>query len=273
MKQKKKILIVSQEMQPYLAVTQAAEIVNKLPQYLFEKGYEIRILMARFSDINDRRHRLHEVVRLSGINISIGDDDMPLIIKVASLPTSRLQVYFLENDDFFRRKGIFNNEQGKFFEDNAERMIFFCKGIFETVKKFGWPPDIIHCHGWFTSLVPMYARTTYKTDPIFSHSKIVTSIYNDKFEGTLNRNLQNKTVSKKLKAKDSEVLKEATHSQIMQTALQYSDGIITVSPEIVQNDPVLQEKLNNLNPKQLHTYHNFDNPQVFDEYINLYQKL
>ena len=154
--EKKKVLIVTQEMQPYTALSESAEIARKLPQDVQEKGVEIRVLMPRYGTINERRHRLHEVVRLSGMNIIVDDDDFPLIIKVASLPGARMQVYFLDNEDFFKRKSVFEDSQGKPFDDNADRMVFFCKGVIETVKKFGWPPDIIHCHGWMISLVPRY---------------------------------------------------------------------------------------------------------------------
>jgi len=150
---RKRILIITQEMKPYLVLSEMARITNHLPVHLLNQGMEIRVLMPRFGSINERRHRLHEVVRLSGMNIIIDDDDFPLIIKVASLPGARLQVYFLDNEDFFKRKYDFTDEHQKFYDDNAERMIFFCKGALETVKKWGWPPDIIHCHGWMTSLV------------------------------------------------------------------------------------------------------------------------
>jgi len=176
---KKKVLIITQEMQPYTALSEIAEIARQLPQYVQEKGMEIRVLMPRYGTINERRHRLHEVVRLSGMNIIVDEDDYPLIIKVASLPGARIQVYFLDNDDFFKRKSVFEDDKGNAFEDNEDRMIFFCKGVIETVKKFGWPPDIIHCHGWMTSLVPFYLKTAYKTEPLFQQSKVVYSIYGE----------------------------------------------------------------------------------------------
>ena len=144
---KKRVLFVTQEMNPYTALSQISEVVNRLPQVSNDKGFEIRVLMPRFGTINERRHRLHEVVRLSGMNIIVDDEDYPLIIKVASLPGARLQVYFLDNEEFFKRKFVFHDEDEKPFDDNMERMVFFCKGVLETVKKFGWPPDIIHCHG------------------------------------------------------------------------------------------------------------------------------
>ena len=174
---KKKVLIVTQEMKPYTALSEISEIARNLPQHIQENGMEIRILMPRFGTINERRHRLHEVVRLSGMNIIVNDDDYPLIIKVASVQGARMQVYFLDNEDFFKRKSVFADSEGKPFEDNPDRMIFFCKGVLETVKKFGWPPDIIHCHGWMTSLLPLYLKTAYKSEPLFNNAKIVYSAY------------------------------------------------------------------------------------------------
>ena len=140
--EKKRVLFVSSEMSPFLETSPLATIARMLPQALQEQENEIRILVPRFGVINERRNRLHEVVRLSGINISIDDNDNPLIIKVASIPNTKMQVYFLDNEDFFHRKAVFNDENGKFFEDNDERTIFFCKGVMETVKKLGWSQRI-----------------------------------------------------------------------------------------------------------------------------------
>ena len=161
---KKRVLFITQEMNPYTALGEISDFVRKLPQKTVEKGFEIRVLMPKFGSINERRHRLHEVVRLSGMNIIVDDEDYPLIIKVASLPGARLQVYFLDNEEFFKRKFIFHDKNEKIYEDNEDRMVFFCKGVLETVKKFGWAPDVIHCHGWMTSLVPKYIKTVYQND-------------------------------------------------------------------------------------------------------------
>lgn len=176
---KYRLLFVTQELQPYTTLSEISEIVSKLPKHAHDQGMEIRILMPRFGTINERRHRLHEVVRLSGMNIIVDDDDYPLIIKVASLPGSRMQVYFLDNEDFFKRKSIFEDSDGDLHEDNEDRMIFFCKGVIETVKKFGWPPNLIHCHGWMTALVPAYLKTAYKNEPIFDKSKVIYSMYDN----------------------------------------------------------------------------------------------
>jgi starch synthase len=179
---KKKVLIVTQEMEPYTVASEIAAMARKLPQHIQENGLEIRVLMPRFGSINERRHRLHEVVRLSGMNIIVDDDDYPLIIKVASLQEARMQVYFLDNDDFFRRKSIFVDDSGVPFDDNADRAVFFCKGVIETVKKFGWPPDVVHCLGPMTSLIPFYLKSAYKSDPLFLNTKVVYSVYNEALE-------------------------------------------------------------------------------------------
>src|SRR4051812_11166573 len=185
MSTKKRILFIAQEMSPYLELTDYANMINKMAIKSNESGLEVRVIMPRFGIINERRHRLHEVVRLSGINIVIEGDDYPLVIKVASLPNARLQVYFLDNEDFFKRKQVFADEAGKFFEDNGLRAVLFCKGALETVKKFGWPPDIIHCSGWMTGLIPMFLRSAYKKEPVFSHSKVVYTIGEQTFKEKL----------------------------------------------------------------------------------------
>lgn len=179
MAEKKRILIVTQEMKPYTNLSEMSGAANRFSQFLQENGMEVRILMPRFGTINERRHRLHEVVRLSGMNINVDDDDYPLIIKVASLPGTRMQVYFLDNEELFKRKHIFANEKGELFEDNLDRTIFFNKGVIETVKKFGWAPDVVHCHGWMTSLLPAYLKTQYKNEPIFQNASFVYTAYPD----------------------------------------------------------------------------------------------
>jgi len=223
---KKKDLIITQEMKPYTALSEISEIARKLPQYIQEKGMEIRVLMPRFGTINERRHRLHEVVRLSGMNIIVDDDDFPLIIKVASLPGARMQVYFLDNEDFFKRKSVFEDDQGKSFEDNADRMIFFCKGAIETVKKFGWAPDIVHCHGWMTSLVPLYLKTAYKNEPIFQNSKVVYSIYDNSLEDSFKGEFVDKASINNLEADDLSAYLNGDGITLHNGACAFSDAII-----------------------------------------------
>lgn len=181
--EKYKILYVTTEIDPFLKITDAADLIRILPQKLQEMGHEIRILMPKFGVINERRNRLHEVVRLSGINIRVGDEEKPLTIKVASIPNAKLQVYFLDNEDYFQRKSVLRDpSNNSFYSDNDERAIFFCKGVIETVKKLGWQPDIIHCHDWMTSFIPLYLKTHYKDDPMFRNTKVVFTLYNNGFD-------------------------------------------------------------------------------------------
>ena len=223
---KTKILFITHEMSPFLEISKIAKITRQLPQAMQEKGFEIRILMPRFGSINERRNRLHEVIRLSGMNIVINDNDNPLIIKVASLPTARMQVYFLDNEEYFQRKSIFRDTKEKFHDDNDERMIFFCKGAIETVKKLGWQPDIIHCHGWMTSLVPAYIKKAYADEPMFANAKVVYSAYNDAFDKPFDKSFVNKAVINGVSATDLKAGKDATHSALNKLAIQYSDGVI-----------------------------------------------
>lgn len=230
---KKRVLIVTQEMKPYLAISEIADIARSLPQYVQDKGMEIRVLMPRFGNINERRNRLHEVVRLSGINIMIDDDDYPLIIKVASLPGARIQVYFLDNEDLFNRKAVFHDSNKKFFEDNAERMIFFCKGVLETVKKFGWAPDIIHCHGWLTSLIPLYVKTVYKGEPIFNNSKVVYSVYKNEFKEKLGENFTKKIpVNNSITKEQLKQFGKADYVSLNIGAIANSDAVVKGAPVI-----------------------------------------
>lgn len=224
---KKRVLIIANELSPYLEFTDFAQILNDLAVKTFDSGMEIRIIMPRFGTINERRHRLHEVVRLSGINIIIDKDDHPLIIKVASLPNARLQVYFMDNEDYFKRKRVFEDEKGKFFKDNTERTIFFCKSALETVKKFGWPPDVIHCHGWMTSLIPMYLKTAYKKEPVFNYSKVIYTAHNDQFKGSLENDfIQKATISADIKDKDLELYADADNTALTLGAAKHADVVI-----------------------------------------------
>ncbi len=232
MDEKKRVLLVTQELNPYILESAMADIARQQAGNLQSNNYEIRILMPRFGSINERRHRLHEVVRLSGINIIIEDDDYPLVIKVASLPGARMQVYFLDNEDFFKRQQTYWDKEGKLFEDNVDRMVFFCRGVIETVKKFGWAPHLVHCHGWMTSLVPMFLRTAYKNEPIFADSKLIMSIYKNEFEGSLPQNFNEKALINRVKAEDLTIFGEATNDQLNLGAMSYCDAVVLGSEEV-----------------------------------------
>src|SRR5687767_10595915 len=226
MSAKKRILFIANEMSPYLELTEFSEIVNKLAIKANDNNFEVRCIMPRFGTINERRHRLHEVVRLSGINVSIDNEDFPLQIKVASLPNARLQVYFLDNEDLFKRKLVFTDEKDKWFDDNTLRTVFFCKGALETVKKFGWPPDIIHCSGWMTGLIPFYLKTVYKKEPVFAHSKVVFTVGQTTFEESLGADFVSKAmIHASLKEKELDIFKDATNKALLRGGAHFADAI------------------------------------------------
>ncbi len=254
--EKKRLLLITQEMAPFTEGNEISDVVGKLPKMLFDAGFELRILMPRYGVVNERRHRLHEVVRLSGMNIIIDDDDYPLIIKVASLPGSRLQVYFLDNEDFFKRKSVFDDENGQAFEDNPDRAAFFCKGAIETVKKFGWSPDFVLCEGFLTSLLPLYLRTAYKTEPIFANSQIIYSLYDTPHERMGGDRLLQKGAINNLTKKDLAPFQDGDEVSMHKGAAHYADVLIVGSETIdssvdylsvAQNKPVLQWK----NPEEM----------------------
>lgn len=233
MSEKLRILYVTTEIDPFLKITTAAEIIRLLPQKLQEKGHEIRILMPKFGVINERRNRLHEVVRLSGINIRVGEEEKPLTIKVASIPNAKLQVYFLDNEDYFQRKSVLTDpENNAFYEDNDERAIFFCKGVIETVKKLGWQPDIIHCHDWMTSFIPLYLRTHYADDPMFKNTKTVFTLYNNGFEGPLSEDYLQKTNIDNLSPQSTSGFSEASYAGVCKGAIALSDVATKGAAEI-----------------------------------------
>lgn len=252
-----------------MELTDYAAMVNKMAIKSNEAGLEVRVIMPRFGVINERRHRLHEVVRLSGINIVIDNDDYPLIIKVASLPSARLQVYFLDNEDYFKRKSVFTDDDEQFFDDNAARAVFFCKGALETVKKFGWPPDVIHCSGWMTSLIPMYLKTAYKKEPVFSHSKIVYSLEPNSFKEKLGPTFIKKaTISNQIKEKDIELYKDGTNAALNKGAAKYADAVVVAGDKA---DKKLVEEIKGEKGKILLPYKK-DNEDLAD-YLQLYSQL
>jgi len=228
----KRILYVSSEVVPYLPETEISSMSFEAPRMINQQGGQIRIFMPRFGNINERRHQLHEVIRLSGINLVINDLDMPLIIKVASIPKERIQVYFIDNEEYFKRKATLTDEDGNLFADNDERAIFFAKGVIETVKKLNWAPDIIHVHGWLASLLPLYLKEYYKDEPLFSESKVVTSIYSKSFDDTLNKELFNKIKFDSIADDKVESLKEPSYNNIMKVAIDNSDALIEGSAEL-----------------------------------------
>jgi len=262
-----KVLYISQEITPYLPESEMSVIGRYLPQGIQERGREIRTFMPRFGCINERRNQLHEVIRLSGMNLIINDTDHPLIIKVASIQSARMQIYFIDNEDFFHRKATVADENGNLFPDTDERIIFFARGVLETVKKLRWTPDIVHCHGWFCSIVPIYLKKAYHEDPFFAHSKVVFSIYNNSFEGTINPQLAEKVLFEEIEPEDVTLLREPTYNNLTKFAVQYSDGIIFGSQQI---NPEIEEFVKN-SGKPVLPYQTLET--YIDEYSKFYDQL
>jgi len=268
MSTKKRILFIANEMSPYLEMTEFAEIVNRLAVKSNESGMEVRCIMPRFGVINERRHRLHEVVRLSGINVSIDGDDYPLVIKVASLPNARLQIYFLDNEDLFKRKTLFHDENENWFSDNILRTVLFCKGALETVKKFGWPPDIIHCSGWMTGLIPMYIKTAYKKEPVFSNCKIIYTIGQNTFKEKLGADfIKLASINANIKEKDLEPFKEGNNVSMFKGGATYADAI-TFGAEKV--DKKLVDEFSKVKGKKVLKY---NAESDLTDYLELYADL
>lgn len=223
---KVKILYISSEINPFTEENKISNYIRQLPEYMQDKGMEIRILVPKFGCINERKSRLHEVVRLSGINISIGEDDKPLVIKVASIPAAKLQVYFTDNDDYFARKTMLHDKEGKFYDDNDERAIFFCKGALETVRKLGWSPDIVHCSDWMAGLVPLYLKTHFKKDPVFRNSKSVFTVFDNAFEHKFSGDMTEKAKMSEITDAHLEHLKLNSYEGFVKIGMQFADIIL-----------------------------------------------
>ncbi len=233
-----KVLFVSQEITPYLPESEISLISRHLPQGVQELGCEIRTFMPRFGVVRERRNQLHEVIRLSGLNLIINDNDHPLIIKVASIQAAKMQVYFIDNDDYFKRDFTITDENGIEFDDNDERAIFFSRGVLETTKKLRWTPDIVHCHGWFSGITPLLIKKTLADDPFFANAKVIYSVYNDEFSKPLDEGIIAKLGTIGVDEKDVEVLKNPDYINFTKMAIDNSDAIIqgseNIHPEIAE---------------------------------------
>lgn len=261
----KRVLYVSSEVIPYLPETEISSMSFEAPRMINSVGGQIRIFMPRYGNINERRHQLHEVIRLSGMNLVVNDQDMPLIIKVASIPRERIQVYFIDNDEYFKRKATYTDEEGKMFKDNDERAIFFAKGVIETVKKLNWPPDVIHVHGWLASFLPLYLKQYYQNEPLFEESKIVTSVFNTEFQGVLGTNTYEKLKFDELDEDAISLLKDPTYVNMMKAAINNSDAVIIGSEEI---SPDLEEFIDGLS-KPVLKYHKLE--EFSQAYLEFYR--
>lgn len=268
MSTKKRILFIANEISPYLELTEFAEVVNKLAVLSNDNNFEVRCIMPRFGVINERRHRLHEVVRLSGINVTIDNDDYPLVIKVASLPNARLQIYFLDNEDYFKRKSIFTDEKDKWFVDNGLRTVLFCKGALETVKKFGWPPDLIHCSGWMTGLIPMFIKSAYKKEPVFSNSKVIFTIGHNTFKEKMGSDfLKLATINDYVTKKELEPFKDNNNVGIFRGGAHFADAITFGADNV---DKKLVEEFSKVKGKKILKF----NPESdLTDYLQLFNDL
>jgi len=262
----KRILFVSSEVVPYLPETELSSTAFNAAKNAHSKGVQTRIFMPRYGVINERRHQLHEVIRLSGMNLVVNDMDMPLIIKVASIPKERMQVYFIDNEEYFKRKAVVKDKKNKLFEDNDERAIFFAKGVVETVKKLNWAPDVIHVHGWLAALLPLYIKEFYKDEPLFTESKIITSLYHTNFEGTLNKELVEKVKFDNIDGAKLNNLTTASAVNMLKSAVENSDGVILGSEEIDEElEAFIKEKEVAVLP--------FQEENIKESYLNFYSEL
>lgn len=229
----KKVLFINQEIIPYVPESELSLLGSKLPQAIQEKGYEIRTFMPKWGNINERRGQLHEVIRLSRMMLIIDETDHPLIIKVASIPQTRIQVYFIDNDDYFSRRQMETDENGEEYPDNGERAVFFARGVLETVKKLRWTPDIIHCQGWMSAIIPLYVKTAYHDEPSFANTKVITSLFSKELKSELGDNFKRGIEFKQAKSSllDS-YNKKFDFVELGKLAIDYSDGVVEAGSEV-----------------------------------------
>lgn len=268
----KRVLFVNSEMVPYLPESDMANIGRYLPQGIQERKKEIRSFMPRYGGINERKNQLHEVIRLSGMNVIVGDVDRPLVIKVASISSARMQVYFIDNEDYFHRKQLARDAEGKFFEDNDERAIFFARGVLETVKKLRWAPDIIHCQGWISHILPLYLKKAYRDDPIFSSSKVVLSICQDTPAETFSPDFEKHILWGNITREDINLPAETTGMELAQLAARWSDGIIYAADNIPEKLKGYCEKELGL-PVLPYDAESYRDGSYIDQYNRFYDQL
>ena len=257
-----KILYVCQEITPYLPETEGSRLCRALTQAMQERGNEIRTFMPRYGCINERRHQLHEVIRLSGMNLIIDDNDHQLIIKVASIPAARVQIYFIDNDDYFSRKAVLTDGADNYFQDNDERAIFFARGVLETVKKLRWTPTVVHCHGWFTAVVPVYLKRIFDV-------KVVVSLYGDGFSGELDPGFGAKIAGEGVKDKNLAILDTPSYENLCRFVMEYADGVVAASPDV---DPKVLD-MARASGKPMLEYQSPEAEDFFDNYNRFYEAI
>ena len=266
---KHKILYICQQIMPYLPETEESKLCRELSQAMQERGNEIRTFMPRYGCINERRNQLHEVIRLSGMNLIIDDNDHQLIIKVASIPSARIQIYFIDNEDFFSRRATVVDENGAEFEDNDERMVFFARGVLETVKKLRWTPDIVHCHGWFSSIAPLYLRKVFDNDPIFRDVKIVSSLYESRFDKPLSSELRKKIEGEGIDAENISIIDNPSYENLYRFVMSHIDGVVAGSAAV---DAKLLDEARAAGKKVLE-YVSPEEEGFYDNYTKFYDEL
>ncbi len=264
-----KILYICQQIVPYLAENEESALCRQLSQAMQEHGNEIRTFMPRYGCVNERRNQLHEVIRLSGMNLIINDDDHQLIIKVSSIPSARIQIYFIDNDDFFSRKATITGEDGKEFEDNDARMMFYARGVLETVKKLQWHPTVVHCHGWFSAIAPLYLRNMFKDDPMLCDAKIVVSLYEDKFTTPLNAELAEKLKNEGVEDKNLASLETPSYDNLMRFVIDNVDGVVVGSAKV---DSGLLDYARKQG-KAILDYQSPEDEDFYDNYDRFYEEL
>lgn len=265
---KHKILYICQEITPYLAESEQSVLCRHLSQEMQERGNEIRTFMPRYGCINERRNQLHEVIRLSGMNLIIDDNDHQLIIKVASIPAARIQIYFIDNDDFFARKAVLTDADGNAFADNGERMVFFARGALETVKKLRWTPDVVHCHGWFSAIAPIYLRRMFADDPIFANTKVVVSLYDDHFPKPLGQ-LRGMLEGEGISDENMSIIDTPSYENIYRYVMDYVDGVVAGSPKADATILDLARKRG----KVVMDYMSPDEEEFYENYNRFYENL
>lgn len=266
---KSKILYVCQEITPYVPESPMSTLCRTLSQAMQERGNEIRTFMPRYGCINERRNQLHEVIRLSGMNLIIDDTDHQLIIKVASIPSARVQIYFIDNDDYFNRKSMLTDAAGNWYADNDERAIFFARGVLETVKKLRWSPEIVHCHGWFSAIAPIYLRYVFNDDPLFAGVKIAVSLYDDAFTGQLDGNFADKLAHEGVDAEILKIIGEPSYENLMRFVINHADGVVMEA----QNPPAALAEWIKGTGKPILEYQSKEGNEYLDNYQKFYEEI
>ena len=266
---KAKVLFIAQEMTPYMPENELAKTCRELPQSIQERGHEIRVFMPKYGNINERRNQLHEVIRLSGMNLIIDDNDHQLIIKVASISSARIQIYFIDNDDYFARKAALTDSEGEEFADNDERAIFFARGVLETVRKLNWSPSIVHCMGWMSAVMPIYLKKVFNDDPLFRDVKVVVSLCDDKFSRPLDANFKTRIANEGVEDEKLEELTLPSYENLYRFVIDYADGIVVASANA---DESLVEYARQ-SGKPMLEYQDPKSAECFDNYNSFYENL